>query len=350
MDAEVHAVFSPVASGGGIVCYRRRSGNSAREVTMQIGCSAPTSGPLIGPDSLVRIAQEAEMLGFDYVTVSDHVMIPTSIASRYPYSDSGEFPSGAAAERLEQLTAATFIAASTSKLRIVTSVMVVPHRPAVLTAKIVATIDYLSKGRLTLGIGAGWCEEEFIAIGTPPFAERGAVTDEFMMACKELWTSDAPKFDGKYVKFKDVLFPPKPVQKSIPIWIGGESGPALRRTAKYGDAWYPIGTNPQFPMDTLNRFKGGVAKLRGMTEKAGRDPNSVGLTYRVSSNPEAQPKGTVDGQRKLFSGGAADFVGDIKALQEVGVSAFDFGLFGPSLDATINNMRAFRDNVVAKVR
>ena len=317
---------------------------------MQIGCSAPTSGPLIGPDNLTRIATEAEMLGFDYVTVSDHVMIPTSIASRYPYSDSGEFPSGAAADRLEQLTAATFIAAVTSKLRIVTSVMVVPHRPAVLTAKILATLDVLSKGRITLGIGAGWCEEEFIAIGALPFAERGAVTDEFMMVCKELWTSDAPKFDGKYVKFSDVLFPPKPVQQPIPIWIGGESGPAMRRTARYGDAWYPIGTNPQFPMDTLARFKAGAAKLAAMTEKAGRDPKAVGLAYRVSSNPEAQPKGMVDGQRKLFSGGAADFVGDIQALRDTGVTSFDFGLFGPTLDATIGNMRRFRDDVVAKVR
>jgi len=317
---------------------------------MQIGCSAPTSGPLIGPDSLLRIATEAEALGFDYVTVSDHVMIPTSIASRYPYSDSGEFPSGAAADRLEQLTAATFIAAATTKLRIVTSVMVVPHRPAVLTAKILATIDYLSKGRLTLGIGAGWCEEEFVAIGAPPFAERGAVTDEWMMACKELWSSDHPQFDGKYVKFKDVLFPPKPVQQPIPIWIGGESGPALRRTAAYGDAWYPIGTNPQFPMDTLDRYKAGVAKLRGLTEKAGRPASAVGLAYRVSSNPEAQPKGTVDGQRKLFTGSATDFAGDIKALQDVGVTAFDFGLFGPSLQATLDNMKRFSDDVVVKVR
>jgi alkanesulfonate monooxygenase SsuD/methylene tetrahydromethanopterin reductase-like flavin-dependent oxidoreductase (luciferase family) len=147
-----------------------------------------------------------------------------------------------------------------------------------------------------------------------------------------------------------VLFPPKPVQKSIPIWIGGESGPALRRTAKYGDAWYPIGTNPQFPVDTLTRFKAAVAKLRDLTTKTGRDPNAVGLTYRVSSNPEAQPKGTVNGERKLFTGGAADYVGDIKALAEVGVSAFDFGLFGPSLGATIDNMRRFRDEVVSKVR
>jgi alkanesulfonate monooxygenase SsuD/methylene tetrahydromethanopterin reductase-like flavin-dependent oxidoreductase (luciferase family) len=200
-----------------------------------------------------------------------------------------------------------------------------------------------------LGIGAGWCEEEFNAIGTEPFAERGAVTDETMMACRELWTKEHPEFDGKYVKFKDVLFPPKPVG-TIPIWVGGESNPALRRTAKYGDAWYPIGTNPSFPMDTLTRYKAGVAKLKGMTEKAGRGPSAVGLAYRVSSNPEAQPKGTVDGERKLFTGSATDYVGDIKALNEVGVTSFDFGLFGADLAATIDNMRRFRDTVVAKVR
>jgi hypothetical protein len=103
-------------------------------------------------------------------------------------------------------------------------------------------------------------------------------------------------------------------------------------------------------MDTLGRFKAGVAKLRGMTEKAGRKASDVGLTYRVSSNPEAQPKGMVDGERKLFSGGMADFVGDIKALTEVGVGAFDFGMFGPTLAATLDNMRRFRDEVVTKVR
>src|SRR5215813_10658500 len=103
-------------------------------------------------------------------------------------------------------------------------------------------------------------------------------------------------------------------------------------------------------MDTLTRFKGGVAKLRGLAENFGRDPKTVGLTYRVSSNPEAQPKGTVDGQRKLFTGGAADYAGDMRALAEVGVSCFDFGLFGPTLAATIDNMRQFRDEVVAKLK
>ena len=312
---------------------------------MQIGCSAPTSGPLIAPDSLVRIATEAEMLGFDYVTVSDHVMIPTEYrVALSVLANPANFRRARRRARLEQLTTAAFIAAATSRLGIVTSVMVVPHRPAVLTAKILATIDYLSKGRLTLGIGAGWCKEEFEAIGAPPFDDRGHVTDEWMMACKELWAKDDPAFDGKYVKFSEVVFTPKPVQKSIPIWVGGESGPALRRTAKYGDAWYPIGTNPQFPMDTLTRFKAGAAKLRDLTTKAGRNPSAVGLTYRVSSNPEAQPKGSVDGERKLFTGGAADFAGDIRALAEVGVSSFDFGLFGATLAATIDNMRRFKDD------
>ncbi len=317
---------------------------------MQIGCSAPTAGALIDPDSIARIATEAEMLGFDYVTVSDHVMIPTSIASRYPYTDSGEFPSGARVDRHEQLMTAMFIAAKTSKLRIVTSVMVVPHRPPVLTAKLLATLDYLSKGRLTLGIGAGWWQggirrRRHAAVRR---ARRGHRRNDAV--CKELWSQDDPSFDGKYVKFSDVVFPPKPVQQPIPIWIGGESGPALRRTANYGDAWYPIGTNPAHPMDTLTRYKAGVARsCAALIEKAGRDPAAVALAYRVSSNPEAQPKGTVDGERKLFTGGAADFAGDIRSLRDVGVTAFDFGLFGPTLAATLDNMRRFREEVAAKV-
>ena len=316
---------------------------------MQIGCSAPTSGPLTATDSLTRIATEAEALGYDYVTVSDHVVIPNDIESRYPYSSSGEFPAGARVERLEQLTAATWIAAKTSRLRIVTSVLVVPHRPAVLAAKILATIDRLSEGRLTLGIGAGWLREEFIALGAPPFDERGAVTDEYILACKELWTSESPRFDGKYASFGNVLFTPKPVQRPIPIWVGGESGPALRRTARLGDAWYPIGTNPQFPLDTLGRYKARIAELRRLVERAGRDPGSVGLIYRVSSSPGASPRDTVDGEHRLFTGDYADFLEDLRSLRDLGVGGADFGLSGPSLDSALVSMRRFRDVVADRL-
>ncbi len=230
-------------------------------------------------------------------------MIPRDIEARYPYSDTGEFPGRSRGDRHEQLTAVAFVAGKTSRLRLVTSVTVVPHRPAVLQAKMLATIDVLSKGRLTFGIGAGWMKEEFEALGVPPFAERGTVTDEYLMACRELWTKDDPRFEGKYVKFANVLFEPKPVQKPHPpIWVGGESGPALRRTARLGDGWYPIGTNPQHRLDSMKRFQAGVERLRRLTREAGRDPAQITLAYRVTSWGKSLPARADDGERRLFSG------------------------------------------------
>ena len=320
---------------------------------MQIGFNAPTSGPLITPDSLTRIITEGEALGFHYVTISDHIMVPRNLESKYPYTDTGEFPAGTQAAWLEQLATTAYIAALTKKLRFVLSVMVVPHRPAVLTAKLLSTIDFLSKGRLTLGIGVGWCREEFEAIGAAPFDDRGHVTDEWMDACKELWTADLPKFSGKYVKFDDVVFTPKPVQNPIPIWVGGESAPALRRTVKYAHGWYPVGTNPQFPMNTLSRFKAGLTRFRGFADKASRDPAEITIALRVLAGPGVKPRNTIDGGAEMFTGTDADWVSDIKALGELGVSAVDVRLFGyganQSLDATIDNMRRFRDGVLAKL-
>jgi probable F420-dependent oxidoreductase len=320
---------------------------------MQIGFNAPTSGPLIDPDSLTRIIIEGEALGFDYVTISDHIMVPRNLESKYPYTDTGEFPAGTQAAWLEQLATTAYIAALTKKLRFVLSVMVVPHRPAVLTAKLLSTIDFLSKGRLTLGIGVGWCREEFEAIGAAPFDDRGHVTDEWMDVCKELWTADLPKFSGKYVKFDDVVFTPKPVQNPIPIWVGGESGPALRRTVKYAQGWYPVGTNPQFPMNTLSRFRAGVARFRGFAEKAGRDPSEIAVVLRVLAGPGVKPRSSIDGEAVMFSGTDADWVADIQALADLGVSAVDVRLFGygpnQSLEATIDNMRGFRDGVLDRL-
>ncbi len=319
---------------------------------MQIGFNAPTSGPLIEPDSLASIIVEGEALGFDYVTVSDHIMVPRNLDSKYPYTDTGEFPAGTQAAWLDQLATTAWIAALTKKMRFVLSVMVVPHRPAVLTAKLLSTIDHLSKGRLTCGIGVGWCREEFEAIGAAPFDDRGHVTDEWMAACTELWTAEEPKFAGKYVKFDDVQFTPKPTQKPIPIWVGGESGPALRRTVKYAHGWYPVGTNPQFPMNTLGRFKKGLERFRGFAEKAGRDPAEIALALRVLAAPGQKPRGSIDGEAEMFTGGDADWVADIQTLESLGVSCVDVRLFGrggDTLDATLGNMRRFKDGVLDKL-
>jgi probable F420-dependent oxidoreductase len=317
---------------------------------MQFGFGAPVSGSLSKPRDLAHIVQSGEQMGYDYCTISDHIAIPRDMEKKYPYSDTGEFPGRAGGDRHEQLTCVAFVAAKTEKLRLVTSVTVVPHRPAVLLAKMLSTIDVLSQGRLTFGIGAGWMREEFEALGVPPFAERGAVTDEYLAACRELWTKENPSFAGRYVKFADILFEPKPVQKPHPpIWVGGESGPALRRTAKLGDGWYPIGTNPQHRLDSMKRFAAGVERLRRLTREAGRDPSQIALAYRVSSWGRSLPAHADDGERRLFSGETADIVEDLRALRDFGVGHVDFGFDGTTADAMIANLRRFANEVLAKV-
>ena len=316
---------------------------------MEWGFNAPVSGPLSGIADFNRIVTAGEAIGYDYCTLSDHVAIPRELEAKYPYSDTGEFPGRSGGDRHEQLIAVAFAAAKTTKLRLVTSVMVVPHRPAVLTAKMLATIDVMSGGRLTLGIGAGWCREEFEALGTDPFAERGAVTDEYILACRELWTRENPKFDGKYVKFSDIWFDPKPVQKRIPVWVGGESGPALRRTAKLGDGWYPIGTNPQHRLDTMARFRAGIDRLHRHCRDAGRDPKEIALAYRITQFGKDIPDKADNGDRRLFSGETAQIVDDLRGFRDLGVGHIDIGFSGANAEAMIANMKRFREDVLAKI-
>jgi probable F420-dependent oxidoreductase len=316
---------------------------------MEWGFNAPVSGPLSGIGDFNRIVGEGEAAGYDYCTLSDHVAIPRELEAKYPYSETGEFPGRSRGDRYEQLIAVAFAAAKTSKLRLVTSVMVVPHRPAVLTAKMLATIDVMSGGRLTLGIGAGWCKEEFEALGTEPFPERGAVTDEYILACRELWTSDNPSFSGKYVKFSNIYFNPQPLQKRVPVWVGGESGPALRRTAKLGDGWYPIGTNPLHRLDTMERFRGGIDRLHRFTREAGRDPKEIALAYRVTQMGSEIPEKADNGDRRLFSGDAAQIVADLRGFRDLGVGYIDFNFAGPNAEAVVASMRRFREDVLAKV-
>jgi probable F420-dependent oxidoreductase len=317
---------------------------------MQIGFNLPISGPMSEPGIMTRIAQEGESLGYDYLTLTDHIVLPNLKVPGYPYSESGEFFTEGPERRHDQLTAAAYIAAKTSRIRLVLAVMVVPYRPAVLAAKMLATIDVLSAGRLVVGIGAGWLEAEFNAVAVTPFAKRGAVTDEYIRAFRTLWTEEAPRLDGDWVKFGDVLFEPKPVQRPHPpIWVGGESGPALRRAARLGDAWYPIGSNNRHLLDTLPRYRAGIARLRRFAEEAGRDPTAVALTYRVKRYGEAVPDKASDGERRLFSGSITDIVADFRALQNLGVSAIDIDFERPDPEASLAEMRRFKETVLARI-
>jgi probable F420-dependent oxidoreductase len=317
---------------------------------MQFGFNLPNSGALAMPEIMARIAHEGEALGYDYLTVTDHVVLPDMAEPGYPYSESGAFYSTDSAHRHEMLTLAAWLAAITNRVRLVLAVLVVPHRPAVRAAKQLATIDVLSAGRLTVGIGAGWLKAEFDAVVTTPFAERGAVTDEYVAAFRTLWTEKKPAIDGRYVRCDRLLLEPKPVQRPHPpIWVGGESGPSLRRAARLGDAWYPIGSNNAHLLDTLPRYRAGIERLRRATEAAGRPREAVALTYRVKRCGDAVPPRASDGERRLFSGSDIELIDDIRALRDLGVGAIDFDFERPDEGAAVAAMRAFRGQVLAKV-
>ncbi len=315
---------------------------------MDYGFNVPNAGPLATAESIRALAGKGEELGFTTVVAVDHIVIPKTIDSRYPYSSTGKFTpvSRGADECLEQLGVLSYLAGVTSKLRLMTSVMVVPYRHPVLTAKLVATIDVLSGGRVTLGCGAGWMEEEFGPVGAPPYAERGRVTDEYIRVFKELWTSEAPSFDGDYVRFSDITFAPKPVQKPHPpIWIGGESDPAMRRAARLGDGWYPIGINPRFPLDTAQRYAAGGAKLRRFAEEAGRDPAEIDLGLFAPRYDEKEAQTTDDGERRMLTGGPREIAEDIQRLGDIGTRHLVLGCLAPTLEEALGRMEFFMSEI-----
>lgn len=217
---------------------------------MRFGTIVPLYGPLAQPDALRRMITLAERLGYDAVWFADHVVIPEYAAGLY-----GE-------TFFEPLTAMAFGMGFTSRLRFGMDVMVVPYRPAVLTAKMLASQDALSGGRVILGAGVGILRGEFEALEVP-YAARGAITDEYLRAFRELWHAEQPRFRGEHVRFDALRFAPHPVQRpSIPIWIGGNSARAQRRAAELGDGWHPFGCG-------IEAYAAGVARVRELRAQRG---------------------------------------------------------------------------------
>ena len=221
---------------------------------MEFGFSLPGRGPLATPEHILKMATRADALRYTSLFVTDHVVLPASAArSVYPYAASGKLPGGANQDYLDPLALLGWLAHATKKIKLGTSVLVVPYRNPLVTAKILATIDRLAGGRLLLGIGVGWLREEFEALAAPPFEERGRVTDEYVALMRAAWTTDPVSFEGRYYRVKDVHALPKPAQpRGIPIWVGGHTEGAIRRAATIGDGWHPIALRPPgllFPDD-----------------------------------------------------------------------------------------------------
>ncbi len=314
---------------------------------MRFGLMIMARGPGGNGPGLSAMARAAEAGGLDLLAFNDHVIVPGDITSKYPYSNDGAWPGAAVGECLEMLTAASFLAAATETIGLLTSVMVVPHRPAVLAAKMLATVDVLSGGRLIVGAGAGWMREELEALGVPPFADRGRVTDEYIQAFKTLWTEDAPAMAGEFVSFDNVVFEPKPVQKPHPpIWIGGESGPAIRRAAHIGDGWYPSNHNPANLLDSPSRYAQGAVQLDMAAEKAGRDPGQIHRAYLAFRPINMKvPEG---GQRHALTGSPEAIRDDIGQFAELGVETMVFFVAGAELNEILDGIAKLTGDILPK--
>ena len=316
---------------------------------MKFGLSTLTRGLLSTGEAYQAIARAAERAGFDFLSVSDHIVVPADLKSAYPYAPGGVFGAAEHGHCLEQLATIAFLAGVTERLRLLTSVLVVPHRPPILAAKLLATIDVLSHGRLIVGAGAGWMQEEF-ALLEVPFAARGSLTDEYLEAFRELWMKDRPAYHGKHVRFAEVLFYPKPLQKPHPpIWIGGESPAALRRAVKLGDAWYPGNNNQRRPLDTPPRLAAAIAAVRAQCERAGRDPAQLGISLLVQNPFEWGAHKTQDGSaRRLFTGASAEMAEDAGRLSAIGVGHVAVRLGGQSIEEAVAGIERFGAEVIAK--
>jgi probable F420-dependent oxidoreductase len=221
---------------------------------MKVGYFAVGIGPLTEPAMIKAVAVATERLGFSTLWAPEHVVLLSEYASRYPYSE-GDFPMPVDTPFGDPFTTLTYAAALTSKIRLATGICLVPeHNPLVL-AKVVATADRLSSGRFILGTGIGWLEEEFEAIGVT-WERRSHRTREYIEAMRLLWSGERASYSGEFVNFRGALSYPKPARnRSVPIWFGGESGPALRRVAEYGDGWVGFNLTPDEAAPKIRRIE-----------------------------------------------------------------------------------------------
>ena len=261
-------------------------------------------GVTADPAAATDMAGLAEDLGFSALWVPEHVVVPARYHSRYPYSDTGRMPErGEAADDTspDPLVWLTYVAAATSRIKLGTGVFVLPQRNPLVVAKQTATVDYLSGGRLKLGIGVGWLREEFLALGET-FENRGRRTDEYITVIRRLWGSRTVDFDGDYVRFAASSLGISPVQPGgIPILVGGDGAAAARRAGRLGDGW--------FPGNVRLEEIGPLVELMGQcAAEAGRDPEALELLTGF-------PRDTATFER----------------LRELNFSHFTVGVAGPSL-------------------
>jgi len=274
---------------------------------MQFGIHLPHLGRNTGREPLIDFAQAVEAAGYASGWVSDHVCWPAEIASRYPYSDDGSFAPAPDMGWLDPIGTQLFVAGVTRTLRLGFTVLILPYRQPVVTAKQLATLDVLSGGRLILGCGIGWMAEEAAILGMP-WDHRGARTNEQLELFERLFTQSAPRFDGRFYQLPEVGFEPKPVQSPVPVWIGGNTDAAYRRAARYGSGLHAA-------FEPLDVVADAWQQVLQHTRALGRDPSAMTLSLRVYLDTV----GSMD-PAKSIHGSTAQMQDQVARWRDIGVS------------------------------
>jgi probable F420-dependent oxidoreductase len=258
---------------------------------MKVGIMFANVGPFGEPEGLVNLARSAESVGFESLWAVEHVVVPKGYASRYPYSESGKMPGPEQSPIPDPFVWLAYAAAVTERIRLATGVLILPQRHPLYVAKEVATLDRLSRGRVILGVGIGWLEEEFRALGIP-FAERAARTEEAIAALRGLWSDGPSEHAGRHHRWAPLESNPKPLQRpGVPIHVGGHSPGAARRAARLGDGFFPARS------EALPEL---LRELRAECARIGRDPREIEIT---AGGPP-----TLDEVRRLRDLGVARFI------------------------------------------
>jgi probable F420-dependent oxidoreductase len=284
---------------------------------VKIGIHLGNNGASASASSIATLAARAEELGFDSLWVSDHVAIPTEIASTYPYGPPGSFSPELTQNFWEAFSVLAFVAGMTKRVELGSSVIVLPQRPPLLIAKQWATLDALSGGRTILGIGAGWMREEFDALGFGAyFDKRGVATDEAIKIFRDAWTTDGPiQANGEAYQFRPVLMWPKPARpRGLPIWIGGHGRRSIRRAAELGDGWQPL----RISVEELN---GHTAYLHQQLERYGRKPGDVTISLGVLAHPPGT-RAAGEAEQWELAGDPDVSAERLRAYQQAGVEHF----------------------------
>ncbi|MEM9622725.1 MAG: LLM class F420-dependent oxidoreductase [Pseudomonadota bacterium] len=237
---------------------------------MKFGHWYASVGPFAYPDGALQLATAAEQAGFESLWTGEHIVVPSNIASTYPYSRDGKMAGGGQIPMAEPFVWHAWVAAHTTTLRLATGVLVLPQRQPLLVAKQAATLAVLCDGRFSLGLGVGWLREEFDALGAD-FEDRAARHDEYVTAMRSLWANDAASFAGEHIAFEEVALCPRPPGNTVPIVVGGHTPAAARRAGRVGDGFFPAKGTPEFVGQLFDL-------ARSTAEASGRDPSALELS------------------------------------------------------------------------